>query len=346
LDYKSVEFIFYQDKVLPMDSYRCVVCQEEITAKEHSYSTKFYNMALCRKHQEIQKIAQDRQAELEQKAAPTQMPKTNPHSVIVKEVQNFCCVVCQEPITASEHSYSTSYYNMSLCRKHQDIQKQVKAKAEAGQKSVELLTAPKSTIKVVVKDPEVKVESTAMPEKVQDSLVEWLTQWVDVRPISFELISKHFFLEGMRLEEFARDVIGKAKDEILVTNPYVDSCFLATALQEARDRRVNVRIVTRRPTKDKNDISKLECHATMRKRGVTIHYINTIHSKIIVIDRKIAILSSMNLYSGSAGGGVLEAGIVSFEGKVVVSTIKYITDLLEKTESPDITTYNKYWGHR
>ena len=146
----------------------------------------------------------------------------------------------------------------------------------------------------------------------------------------------------MRLEEFTRDVIGRAKDEILVANPYVDSCYLTTALQEARDKRVNVRIVTRRPTKDKGDITKLECHATLRKKGVTIHYINTIHSKIILVDRKMAILSSMNLYSGSAGGGVLEAGIVSFESKVVDSASKYITDLLAKTESPDITTYSKY----
>ena len=54
----------------------------------------------------------------------------------------------------------------------------------------------------------------------------------------------------------------------------------------------------------------------------------------------------MNLYSGSAGGGVLEAGIVSFEGKVVGSIVNYITGLLEKTESPDITSFNKYYGHR
>jgi hypothetical protein len=107
-----------------------------------------------------------------------------------------------------------------------------------------------------------------------------------------------------------------------------------------------VKIVTRRPTKDKNDVSKLECHATLRKKGVTIHYINTIHAKTLVVDRKVAILSSMNLYSGSAGGGVLEAGIISFEGKTVNAQTKYITDLLEKTESPDIMSYNKYWNHR
>ena len=85
-------------------------------------------------------------------------------------------------------------------------------------------------------------------------------------------------MEGMRLEEFTRDVIGRAKDEILVANSYVECCYLTTALQEAKDRR--------------------------------------------------------NLYSGSAGGGVLEAGIISFESKVVDFITKYITDLLEKTQPP------------
>ncbi len=108
---------------------------------------------------------------------------------------------------------------------------------------------------------------------------------------------------------------------------------------------VNVKIISRRPQKDKDDLAKLECHAALRKKGVTIQYINTIHSKIIVVDRKIAILSSMNLYSGSTGGGLLEAGLVSFEIKVVDAVTKYVTGLLAKTESPDITSYsnNRYW---
>jgi hypothetical protein len=310
-----------------METYRCVVCREEISASEHSYSTKFYNMALCRKHQEIQKIALARESDSEQKTGP-------------KTPQNHFCVVCKEPITADEHSYSTAFFNMALCRKHQEIQKQIKAKAESEQKPNQEIPSGKTNSKAETEPP---LQAAA---KVQDSLIQWLTQWVNARPITWDMDSKHFFLEGMRLEEFSRDVIGRAKDEILVTNPYLDSCYLTTALQEARERRVNVRIVTRRPTKEKNDISKLECHASLRKKGVTIHYINTIHSKIIVIDRKIAILSSMNLYSGSAGGGVLEAGIVSFGDKVVNSEGKYITELLEKTESPDITSYNKFYGHR
>ena len=62
--------------------------------------------------------------------------------------------------------------------------------------------------------------------------------------------SKQFFLAGRELEELARDVIGKAQDEILVTSPYVDSCHLVTALQRAVERRVKVKVVARRPTKN------------------------------------------------------------------------------------------------
>ena len=116
--------------------------------------------------------------------------------------------------------------------------------------------------------PETKQVQEQKPTKIEnDELIQWLVHWTNERPINQPIEAKHFFLEGMRLEEFTRDVIGKAKDEILVTNPYLDSCYLTTALQEARDRRANVKIVSRRPTKDKTDISKIECHAAMRKKG-------------------------------------------------------------------------------
>jgi hypothetical protein len=41
-------------------------------------------------------------------------------------------------------------------------------------------------------------------------------------------------------------------------------------------------------------------------------------------------------------GLALKAGIVSFWEKVVGAQSKYFIDLLSKTESPDITFYDKY----
>jgi len=76
VEFKLVEFISLKISSVGMESYRCVVCQEEITSEEHNYSTKFYNMALCRKHQEIQKHAKAK-AELEQKTKVTSEDKTS-----------------------------------------------------------------------------------------------------------------------------------------------------------------------------------------------------------------------------------------------------------------------------
>jgi hypothetical protein len=317
-----------------MESFRCVVCQEEITAKEHSYSTNLFNMALCRKHQDIQKqIRAKAENEQRTKAIATESKTT-------LGTQNSCCVVCQEEITPKEFSYSMNLFNMALCRKHQEIQKQVRAKTEAEQKTKSVAIETKTTSNIKSKEIETPIQKAPIPEKVEDTLIQGLFQWVASKPINTAIESKQFFLEGLRLEELTRDLIEKAKDEILVTSPFVDSCHPIRLLIEAKDRRVNVRIVTTRPKKDREDAKKVECHALLRKKGVNVHYISTIHAKIIIIDRKVAIVSSMNLYSGSTGGGLEEAGIVSFESKVVESASKFITDLLAKTESPDITSYS------
>ena len=258
----------------------------------------------------------------------------------------YYCNICKEPITDKECSYSISHYNRPLCRKHQDIAKLAAERlANSEQKNHQKETEHKNSSSFVVK-PEIPVQSS--PARNENTLIQWLTQWVADKPINLSVESKQFFLAGMELEELARDAIGKAQDEILVTSPYVDSCHLATALQRAVERRVKVKVIARRPTNAKMDALKTECQANLRKEGVVIHYINQIHSKIIIVDRKISVISSMNLYSGSTGGATFEAGIVSFDKTVVDSATKYIVELLEKPESSDTATTNStnYWKNR
>jgi phosphatidylserine/phosphatidylglycerophosphate/cardiolipin synthase-like enzyme len=260
----------------------------------------------------------------------------------------YYCNICKEPITDKESSYSKAHYDRPLCRKHQEIAKIAKERlSNSEQKTYSKESEPKTNSNAVAKAPEPQPVQTSQT-KSGDALIQWLVQWVGDKPVSLSVESKQFFLAGMELEELARDVIGKAQDEILVTSPYVDSCHLATALQRAVERRVKVKVVARRPITATIDALKAECQANLRKEGVVIHYINQIHSKIIIIDRKIAIISSMNLYSGSTGGATLEAGIVSFDKKVVDSATKYVVELLEKPESSDTTASgNRYdWKSR
>ena len=62
-------------------------------------------------------------------------------------------------------------------------------------------------------------------------------------------------------------------------------------------------------------------------------YNDAVHAKMIVLDRAVAIVSSMNFYSSSTAGISWEAGIVTFEDTVVESITNAILGLLETPDS-------------
>ena len=137
-------------------------------------------MALCRKHQEIQK-------QIKAKAETEQKTNSSSESESTLEKQNYCCIVCQEEITSKEYSYSTNLFNMALCRKHQEIQKQIKAKAETEQKTNVVTVESKSISDVDDKASETQVQKTSISDRVQDSLIQWIVQWVNARPINLDV---------------------------------------------------------------------------------------------------------------------------------------------------------------
>jgi phosphatidylserine/phosphatidylglycerophosphate/cardiolipin synthase-like enzyme len=177
--------------------------------------------------------------------------------------------------------------------------------------------------------PEEKNDDPPTP-KGGNGFIKWIEQWQEIRNLSLPLENKHFFLEGEYLDELSRVLIGQAQEEILVTNPYIDSCHLTKELLHASEKKIKVKVVSRKPTLD--DETKRKCQSEMLKAGMFIHYDSQIHSKLIVIDGKVAIVSSMNFYSQSSGGFTKEAGIVSLDEKVVKSVADYISNLLEKIE--------------
>jgi hypothetical protein len=156
---------------------------------------------------------------------------------------------------------------------------------------------------------------------------KWTADWRRVKKLDFSMDSKHFFLSGTDLDEFTKELIKMAEKTILVVNPYVESCYLTDALIDSAMKQTEIRIVTRAP--EARDTKKAECHSKLRNMGIVLRYDNQIHSKIIAVDNKIAIASSMNFYSGSSGGASKEAGIVSIDEKVVESAANYIIKLLD-----------------
>ena len=67
--------------------------------------------------------------------------------------------------------------------------------------------------------------------------------------------------------------------------------------------------------------------------GVKVAYNKRVHAKLIVLDRSVAIVSSMNMNSSSTGGLSWEAGIVTKEDAVVEAVRDSILSLREKLDS-------------
>lgn len=166
-------------------------------------------------------------------------------------------------------------------------------------------------------------------------LVDWINRWKEVEKLGFMIELGHFFLEGRHLDAISKGLISNAKTEVLVVNPFVANCDLSNTLREASKSGVEVMLVTRPPNIDKDRYWKErnEYHSTLKKEGITLTHNKKAHAKLIVVDRAVAVISSMNFYSGSSAGSSWEAGLVTVEEKVVESVVDSVLALVEKPES-------------
>jgi len=107
-----------------------------------------------------------------------------------------------------------------------------------------------------------------------------------------------------------------------VANPFIEECDLSNTLQEAKKKGTEVQIITR-PPEDKypNQLERKKQYLQkLESRGIKIFYIPKVHVKLIIVDRAVAIASSMNFYPESSAGETWEAGLVTWK-KTIVSSI-------------------------
>lgn len=155
-------------------------------------------------------------------------------------------------------------------------------------------------------------------------LISWINQWKKVRKLDFSLEQEHFFLEGRHLDDFSKELIAHAKSEVLVANPFIQDCDLSNTLRDAKKRGVDVKVLTR-PPQDKQPQylrKKQEYHSKLKDDDISIVFQAQVHAKLIVVDRVVAIASSMNFYPDSSAGVSWEAGLVSIDPKVVESVVQ------------------------
>jgi phosphatidylserine/phosphatidylglycerophosphate/cardiolipin synthase-like enzyme len=248
------------------------------------------------------------------------------------EDMEYYCNICKKPISPAVFEYSTKNFGKPLCRNCQDKQRATSTRSYKATRTVSPKPKhPEEEISVIAGAQKVwKGVSKAIKERSiigERDFNKWIADWRHTkRGLDFSLEFKHFFLGGPDLDEFTKSLINMAEKTVLVANPFVEPCYLTDYLIESASKGIEVKIVTRYP--EAKEKKKIDCHSKLREMNVSLRYDNRIHSKIVVVDNKVAIVSSMNFYSGSSGGASNEAGIVSIEEKVVKSTENYIKKLL------------------
>ena len=94
-------------------------------------------------------------------------------------------------------------------------------------------------------------------------------------------------------------------------------------------RGVKIKILTRPPDGD----DKREIIENLIGYGIEVFTNKSVHAKIMVFDRGVSIISSMNLYAFSVGGGSWEAGIATSSEDVVSEVLNSINLKLDEREA-------------
>ncbi|RLC75528.1 MAG: hypothetical protein DRI61_14735 [Chloroflexi bacterium] len=172
-------------------------------------------------------------------------------------------------------------------------------------------------------------------ENEQRNLVSWIDSWRESMGLDFSLQPEHFYLDGDNLNNFSIKLIENAKKEVLVVNPFVDQCSLSDTLWKAASSGTQIMLVTRPPADRYDDVKerKEKFLTYLEDKGVKAIRNPRVHAKLIVVDRAVAVVSSMNFQSSSSGGSSWEAGLVTKNDMVVESIVDSILALEERPEN-------------
>jgi phosphatidylserine/phosphatidylglycerophosphate/cardiolipin synthase-like enzyme len=193
---------------------------------------------------------------------------------------------------------------------------------------------PEPTITIDIPEPE-NIEPLT-----QDKLIKRVQEWVNFKKSSnpnLKLSSNHIHLKGDLLSSISEEIIEHGEKEILLVNPYVEKCHITEKLIHACRRKIEVKLIANSPERDFYESlrkkSKIEYHKIPLDGGLKLYYNNTAHAKLLIVDGKIAVVSSMNLYGGSTAGNLWETGIVSIDP----NNVRQIQDSFRELEAEPAT---------
>lgn len=156
-------------------------------------------------------------------------------------------------------------------------------------------------------------------------------------PVVRHITSMPYF-DGYQLEKFYIDMIDSAQSELLLTTPYFrPSVAISAALDRAVQRKVKVKIITRIHLAGDGTPRIAE---DVNKQGINRHLKNVeiyewtqpksiMHSKILVIDKKLSFISSVNMNRRSFIHDT-ESGVLILHGPTAMEMRKEALDYISK----------------
>jgi phosphatidylserine/phosphatidylglycerophosphate/cardiolipin synthase-like enzyme len=181
---------------------------------------------------------------------------------------------------------------------------------------------------------DVRIDSVEIAPESQRSLASAIGEWKDWKRLNFSMKKDHFYLTGTDLVELSSELIKRAQREVLIATPFVEACALSDVVREAATSK-KVIVVLRKPddSVEKYRLEKERYIQTLSEAGAKVVSNTRVHAKVIVLDRAVAIVSSMNLNKTSTSGSSWEAGLISKDDEVVEEIANSILQMVEIQDS-------------
>lgn len=176
-----------------------------------------------------------------------------------------------------------------------------------------------------------------VPKEASVNQVQRLRALSDTHPVVRHITSMPYF-DGYQLEKFYIDMINSAKFELLLTTPYFrPSLAISAALDQAVQRGVKVKIITRIHLAGDGTPRIAE---DVNKQGINRHLANVeiyewthdnsiMHAKILVIDKQLSFISSVNMNRRSFIHDT-ESGVLILHSQIAQEMRKEALDYISK----------------
>ncbi len=151
--------------------------------------------------------------------------------------------------------------------------------------------------------------------------------------MKMNVVDNHVFLSGGELEDLVKHMVKNVQKELLIISPYIDRTSIMDSIKLRAENGVKVRVLTRNLESNEKNYAKINFINNLQEYGVDVNTNEAVHAKILVFDRGVCLISSMNLYAHSIGGASWEAGIVTTSTDVLNEILTTVDSKFSERET-------------